>query len=72
VLADYVDSVDLATPRAVPPVVGSDPDDDQIVAAAVAADADLLVSGDRHLLSLASHRRIRIVTPAEALARITP
>ncbi len=47
--------------------VPSDPDDDVFLACAVAAQADLIVSGDRHLLDLGSFRGIRIVTPAEAL-----
>jgi uncharacterized protein len=37
----------------------------------VAAQADLIVSGDRdHLLPLGSHEGIAIITPAEALRRI--
>ncbi len=47
--------------------VPSDPDDDIFLACAVAAQADLIVSGDRHLLDLGRFRGIRIVTPAEAL-----
>jgi putative PIN family toxin of toxin-antitoxin system len=71
VLADYVDAADLVTPLAVPPVIAADPDDDHVIAAAVAAEADLIVSGDRHLLDLGAHRTIRIVTPADALTRIS-
>ena len=71
-LADYVDAVDLVTPPAVPRVVAGDPDDDHVVAAAIAAEADLIVSGDRHLLALGTHRAIRIVTPAEAIKIIGP
>ncbi len=67
VLADYIDAVDLVTPLLVPPVIAADSDDDHVIAAAVAADADLLVSGDRHLLGLKSHQSIRIVSPAEAI-----
>ena len=67
VLADYVDAAGLVTPLAVPPVIAADPDDDHVIAAAVAAEADLIVSGDRHLLALGIHQTIRIVTPAEAL-----
>lgn len=67
VLAEYIDAVDLVTPLSVPSVVAADSDDDHVIAAAVAAGADLLVSGDRHLLGLKSHRNIRIVNPAEAI-----
>jgi predicted nucleic acid-binding protein len=43
-----------------------------VIAAAVAAQADLIVSGDRkHLLPLGSHAGISIVDAAEALRRIT-
>jgi len=53
-------------------VVAGDVDDDQVIAAAVTARADLIVSGDRkHLLPLRSHEGIAIVEAAEALRRIT-
>ncbi|CAN5640700.1 hypothetical protein BH10PSE6_BH10PSE6_12440 [soil metagenome] len=66
-LTDYIEAADPVTPIAIPAVVSADPDDDQVIAAGVAAHAELIVSGDRHLLDLGSHRDIRIVTPAEAL-----
>ncbi len=48
-----------------------DPKDDQIVATAVAARADDLVTGDRpHLLDLGAHEGIRIVRPREFLDRL--
>ena len=54
-----------------PRVVAGDADDDQVIAAAVAARADLIVSGDRkHLLPLGSHQGIDIVDAAEAVRRI--
>jgi predicted nucleic acid-binding protein len=57
----------LNTPRVVP----GDVDDDHVIAAAVAAGADLVVSGDRkHLLPLGSHQGIGIVDTAEAVRRI--
>jgi putative PIN family toxin of toxin-antitoxin system len=47
-----------------------DPDDDAILATAVAAHADLLVTGDKDLLVIGSYCGILIVTPAECLARL--
>jgi putative PIN family toxin of toxin-antitoxin system len=68
VLADYVEVIELVTPTTVPRVVPGDIDDDQVIAAAVAAKANLIVSGDRkHLLPLGSHAGITIVDVAEAL-----
>jgi putative PIN family toxin of toxin-antitoxin system len=71
VLADYVEAIELVEPASVPRVVAGDVDDDQVIAAAVAARADLIVSGDRkHLLPLGSHQGIDIVDAAEAVRRI--
>ena len=58
------------SPPEVPPVVPGDSDDDHVIAAAVSTGADLLVSGDGHLLAVEQHFSIRIVTPAEAVAQI--
>ena len=72
VLADYVEVIELVAPMTVPRVVPGDIDDDQVIAAAVAAQADLIVSGDRkHLLPLGSHAGIAIVEVAEALRLIS-
>lgn len=71
VLADYVEAIELVEPVSVPRVVRGDVDDDQVIAAAVAARADLIVSGDRkHLLPLGRHQAIDIVDAAEAVRRI--
>ena len=48
-----------------------DPDDDEVLALAFAAQVDLIVSGDDDLLSLRTFRGIPIVTPAETLQNIT-
>jgi putative PIN family toxin of toxin-antitoxin system len=42
-----------------------DPDDNRVLEAAVAGEADYIVTGDRDLLELASYEGIRIVTPAD-------
>jgi len=46
-------------------VVTDDPDDDFVIACAVEGNADYIVSGDEHLLALAQHRTIRIVSPVQ-------
>lgn len=71
-LADYIDTVELVTPGATPSVIAADPDDDQVIAAAIAAQADVIVSGDRHLLALGNYQRIRIIAPAEAIKLMPP
>jgi putative PIN family toxin of toxin-antitoxin system len=42
-----------------------DPEDDMIIASAIAADADYLVSRDKDLLVLGEYEGIKIVTPEE-------
>jgi putative PIN family toxin of toxin-antitoxin system len=70
-IADYVEVIELVAPTAVPRVVPGDIDDDHVIAAAVTAQANLIVSGDRkHLLPLGTHADIAIIDAAEALRRI--
>lgn len=45
--------------------VPDDPDDDWVVACALAGKADYIVSGDQHLLALKQVDGIKIVSPAE-------
>ena len=55
-----------------PRVVLNDPKDDPIVAAAVAAKADYLVTGDRaHLLPIGEYQGIRIISPRQFLEILT-
>lgn len=49
-------------------MIEQDADDDQVLACALTANANLIVSGDKHLHSLGgAYQGIRIVTPAEAI-----
>jgi putative PIN family toxin of toxin-antitoxin system len=71
-VAQYAALVSLVAPASVPRVVLHDADDDQVLAAAVAARAAWIVTGDRkHLLPLGSHQGIAIVEAAEAWRRLT-
>lgn len=50
--------------------VTNDPDDNAIIECAVAAEANFIVSGDRHLLSLAQYGGIQIMKVADFLEAI--
>lgn len=66
----YAGLVLLVTPAGIAPTVLRDADDDQVLAAALAAKADLIVSGDAHLLDLKQFQAMPIVTAREALHRL--
>ena len=50
--------------------ITEDPADNMVLACALAADADCMVSGDDHLLSLKTFRDIPILTPRRFLQRL--
>lgn len=56
------------TPASIRRTVIDDADDDHVLACALAAQVDLIVSGDAHLLNLKRYHGMRIVAAAEALA----
>lgn len=69
-VAQYRALLILVSPIHTPRVVARDPDDDEVLALAFAAQVDLIVSGDDDLLSLKAFRDIPIITAAEAANRI--
>ncbi|MGD9597236.1 MAG: putative toxin-antitoxin system toxin component, PIN family [Steroidobacteraceae bacterium] len=70
-VAQYTALVTLLSPIRAPRVVEQDADDDHVIAAALAARAELIGTGDRrHLLPIGSHQDVAIITAAEALLRI--
>ncbi len=66
----YAALAKLVRPAPIPRVVIADPDDDHVLACAVAAQVDLIVSGDSDLLDLHEYQGMPIVRAAEALRRI--
>ena len=48
-------------------IIDEDPADNRIIECAAITDADYIISGDRHLLSLGRYGKTRIVTPSEFL-----
>ncbi len=66
----YGDLAISVSPLAVPRAVPRDADDDQVIAAAIAANAEIIVTGDTDLLSMGSHQGIAIITAAQAVQRL--
>ena len=66
----YAALATVVQPAQIAPVVLRDPDDDAVIACAVAAGATIIVSGDNDLLALKKHQQIEIVSVAELVARI--
>ncbi|MBI4277857.1 MAG: putative toxin-antitoxin system toxin component, PIN family [Armatimonadetes bacterium] len=52
-------------------VISEDPEDNRVLEAALAGDADVVVSGDRHLLDVNTFGDIPILSPRVLLKRIT-
>ena len=71
ILTDYVAAINMVEPAIVPRVVPGDADDDHVIAAAVAARADLIVTEDRkHMLPIGNHAGIAIVSVMGAVRRL--
>ena len=62
--AEVVEAVPLAQPTC------RDPDDDLVLGAALAAQADAIVTGDQDLLVLKQYQGVDILTPRDCLARL--
>lgn len=70
-VSQYTALASLVIPASVLPVVANDADDDHVIAAAVAARAELIVTGDRrHLLPIGTHQGIAIVTAREVVDKL--
>ncbi len=76
VVADYLDALDVVEPmetaagQTPPRVVPRDADDDHVVAAALAARVEAIVTGDRDLLSVGVFGDIQVITVAELRERL--
>lgn len=67
----YAALTTIVQPAEIVPVA-PDPDDDAVLAAAVAARASLIGTGDKPLLSLARYRGIDVMTPSSATLIVPP
>ena len=67
VIKQIVHAAELVKPDTVPQVITDDVSDNHILACALAGKANLIVSGDRHLLQLKEYEGIPIVRPRDFL-----
>ena len=67
----YAALASVIEPAEIEAVILADPDDDAVIACAVAAHSEVIVSGDSHLLDLKQYQDIRIVRAAQLLAEIS-
>lgn len=68
----YAALATVVTPAVIPPMVTDDPDDDVVLACAAAVQAEVIVSGDRHLLALQQFQAMPIMTAAALMNRLMP
>jgi putative PIN family toxin of toxin-antitoxin system len=61
----------MVRPRVKLHVIEEDVEDNKILECALLAGADIIVSGDRHLLKLGKFRKTRILTPREFFDQAT-
>jgi putative PIN family toxin of toxin-antitoxin system len=66
----YAALVQIVVPAEIGAVVLDDPDDDMVLATAVAAHADGIVSGDSHLLAIGEFRGVPVMTASAAARRL--
>lgn len=59
-----LEKAEVVEPAETPRVVPDDPDDDKLVAVALAAGA-VLVTNDAHLLAVVGHQGLQVVRPAD-------
>jgi len=69
-VAEYSGLAQRAQPAGIGNVVRADPDDDAVLACALAANAHVIVSRDSHLLNLKQFHRIPILNAADAIEHI--
>ena len=69
-MQSYLQVARIVVPATIAPVIVADPDDDHVLACALAAQADLIVSGDPHLRNLKTYHGIPIITATDALRQI--
>jgi putative PIN family toxin of toxin-antitoxin system len=51
-------------------IIQEDPADDMFIRCALSSKADVIISGDSHLLALKSYQKVKILTPSQVLKEL--
>lgn len=70
-LVDRYAELNILVRPAPMPRIAPDPDDDAVIGTALAAKADLIVTGDRPLLLVTAYQGVRIISVSDAVRAIT-
>jgi len=66
-IENFLEIINLVEPKIKIQEVKEDPDDDKVLEVAIEANADCIVSGDKHLLKIKGFKGIKIITAKEFL-----
>ena len=69
-VSDYAEISTVITPAKLSEHASRDPDDDEAIACAIAADCEFIVTGDNDLLVLKEYQGVTIVTAADFLKEL--
>jgi len=70
ILSLFKDSFEIVIPSLKVQAIHSDPHDNHVIEAALAAGAEFIISGDKHLLKLVEWEGIRVVSPAQFIKSV--
>ncbi len=70
IIALFKDTFEIVTPSIRVRAISSDPEDNRVIEAALAARAKYIISGDKHLLELMKWEDIHIFSPAQFMQTV--
>ena len=70
IIALFKDTFEIVTPSMRVQAISSDPQDNHVIEAALAARAKYIISGDKHLLEQMKWEDIHIVSPAQFMQTV--
>lgn len=65
ILSVFASGCRIVEPKVFGKQICDDPDDDKFLAAAIGGEAEIVISGDKHLLDISGYSGIEILRPAE-------